>query len=275
MLTYQGLLRAVLETGEPHNDRTGTGTRSLFGQQLKLSMDRFPLLTTKYVSIANVAKELCWFLSGNTNANDLAAQGCHIWDEWATAEKCAKFNRPQGDLGPVYGALWRHAMGVDQIEELLHGVLFTPNSRRLIVTGWSPLLQREVELPPCHTLFQVKVHDAQALSLSVYCRSIDIFLGLPYNIASYGLLLHMLAWTTKRAVRSLVFSFGDLHLYNNHVEQAKLQLSRTPYRPPALGITREYDDSKSPLENLLSITPKDISVCDYQYHPAIKAEVSV
>jgi thymidylate synthase len=283
MQTYQELLRDVLENGEQHGDRTGVGTRSVFGRQWRHDMRTgFPLLTTKTVPLRWVFEELRWFLSGSTNVADLQKAGVDIWDEWATAEQCARFGRPAGDLGPVYGFLWRHfdgspySSGIDQITELLYDITHTPNSRRLIVTGWHPEHARAVALPPCHTLWQVKCHESDnSMSLHLYARSIDIFLGLPFNIASYAMLLKMISWVTYRKPRDLVISFGDLHLYNNHVEQAKIQLDREPRPLPNVAINYEPDKLRSRLANLLAIKWENIELSDYRPHPKIAAEVAV
>jgi thymidylate synthase len=238
----------------------------------------FPLLTTKFVSYKNILNELRWFLSGSTNEKDLAALGTHIWEEWATAAQCAKFGRQEGDLGPVYGALWRNFDGsssghADQISMLLQEIRTQPNSRRLIVSGWNPLACREVSLPPCHTLWQVRVHEQdKQISLHLYARSIDIFLGLPYNIASYASLLIMLGAYAGLEPRDLIISFGDLHLYKNHIEQAKEQLTRCPYKLPRWEVIRNDDVDGSQVQQLMAI---DIKLHDYVYHPAIKADVSV
>jgi thymidylate synthase len=270
---YLDLLRDVLDNGERHEDRTGTGTRSVFGRQWVHNMsDGFPLLTTKFVSFKNIMNELKWFLSGNTYEPDLAATGTHIWKEWATKEQCAKFGRAEGDLGPVYGRLWRNfAYERDQIADLINDIEHTPNSRRLIVTGWDPCTQRTVALPPCHTLWQVKIHSATSeISLHLYARSIDIFLGLPYNIASYAALLKMLAATFDLMPHQLIISFGDLHLYNNHVEQAKEQLTRLPYALPKSSC--RIDEGSPSVSKLMSC---EIEITDYVHHPAIKGAVSV
>jgi thymidylate synthase len=277
MWSYHDLLKDVLRNGEPHADRTGTGTRSVFGRQWRHDMrEGFPLLTTKFVSYKNILNELRWFLSGSTNEKDLAALGTHIWKEWATAEQCAKFGREEGDLGPVYGRLWR-AFGsekIDQIENLLRDLKEKPNSRRLIVSGWDPYRCHLVSLPPCHTLWQVKVHESFGqISLHLYARSIDIFLGLPYNIASYASLLIMLSAYADLEPRDLIISFGDLHLYENHIEQAEQQLDRIPYTLPGWQVkTPGIVAGMDAVQQLASI---DIELTNYIHHPAIKAEVSV
>lgn len=287
MHSYLLLLRDVLENGEAHEDRTGVGTQSVFGRQWRHDMRTgFPLLTTKKIPLRWVFEELRWFLSGSTDEKELSKSGVDIWKEWATAEQCAKFARPAGELGPIYGSLWRGfgswdtwndrsipGNGVDQIKTLLYDIEKTPGSRRLIVSGWNPETCMRVALPPCHTLWQVKCHGEKEMSLHLYARSIDIFLGLPFNIASYAMLLKMLCFVTNRVARELVISFGDLHLYRNHIEQAKMQLIRDPYLLPEVSICTE--NKETALETLLSITWQDISVIDYKSHPKIEAPVAV
>lgn len=286
MRSYLNLLRDVLDNGESHDDRTGVGTLSVFGRQWRHDMrNGFPLLTTKKVPLRWVFEELKWFLSGSTNVADLQANNVTIWDEWATKEQCAKFGRPPGELGPIYGHLWRNfggwnikndynvpGLGVDQIAVLLDDLVNSPNSRRLIVTGWNPETCKLVALPPCHTLWQLKVHCDSSLSLELRARSIDIYLGLPFNIASYALLLEMLCFVTCRTARELIISFGDLHLYNNHIEQALLQLTRDPY--PLAEVRIGVEEKESKLETLLSINWQDV-VHDYKSHPKIEAPVAV
>lgn len=255
MKQYLDLLNDVLLNGKQTDDRTGTGTRSVFGRQIRFDLrEGFPIVTTKNVPFRWVKEELWWFLSGSTQESDLSDKGVDIWKEWATPEQCARFGRQPGDLGPVYGKLWRDYDGVDQVSDLLREIEHNPNSRRLIVTGWHPRWQKEVALPPCHTLWQCKVYGDE-MSLSLYARSIDIFLGLPFNVSSYALLLHWLCKEADLKPAELIISFGDLHLYNNHVEQAKLQLTRQPYPLPTL-------DS-------------EFNLVGYTSHPKIVAEVSV
>ncbi len=280
MESYLKLLKDVVQNGEGHDDRTGVGTRSVFGRQWRHDMDTgFPLLTTKKIPLRWVFEELRWFLSGSTHVKDLQAAGVNIWDEWATAEQCAKFGREEGDLGPVYGRLWRYfgdrgILGsVDQIRNLLEDIVATPNSRRLIVTGWHPRKQKEVALPPCHTLWQVKCHSDDRMSLHLYARSIDIFLGLPFNIASYALLLEMLCTVTGRTPKDLIISFGDLHLYNNHAEQAKVQLGRVPHPLPMVRL--DCPEGTTALERLLAFRWENIKLLNYDHHPKIEADVAV
>ena len=290
MHSYQQLLKDVLENGEQHDDRTGVGTRSVFGRQWRHDMrEGFPLLTTKKVPLRWVFEELRWFLSGSTSVRDLQAAGVDIWDEWATVEQCGKFGRPPGELGPIYGALWRNfgddyrlnkdphfQRGTDQIAQLLTDIEQSPNSRRLIVSGWHPVSARQVALPPCHTLWQMKIHHNGGISLHLYARSIDIFLGLPFNIASYALLLTMIGTVTAHQPRELIISFGDLHLYNNHADQATVQLSRSPYPLPSLKIEEAFiPETATSLDRLLNITWENVLLESYQHHPKIEAEVAV
>jgi len=288
MQSYHKLLRHILNNGEPHKDRTGVGTTSVFGYEWRHNMSvGFPLITTKRLPFRWVAEELFWFLSGSTNEKDLRDRGVDIWKEWATEEQCAKFGRAEGDLGPVYGALWRNFdcgvqsngnghldnLGIDQISHLMHNIERTPESRRLIVTGWHPLDCQRVTLPPCHTLWQVKCHGDDEISLRLDARSIDAFLGLPFNIASYGLLLELIAATTNRKARELIIQFGDLHIYDNHHEQCIEQLIRTPYPLPRLSISDSLKGAG--LKGLLSCTTNYVELTQYQYHPPIKADVAV
>ncbi len=280
MRSYQNLLTSILEFGEGHDDRTGVGTTSIFGYQWSHPMSLgFPLLTTKKLPLRWIAEELIWFLSGSTDEKALRSKGVDIWAEWATAEQCEKFGRKEGDLGPVYGSLWRNfggyhdGDGVDQIKRLFDQLEINPSSRRLIVTGWDPENCDQVALPPCHTLWQMKVHQDNSLSLQLYARSIDAFLGLPFNIASYALLLNLVAFCTAREAKKMIVSFGDLHIYNNHRDQVASQLKRSPKSLPILKI----DDRlwNSGLEGLLSFQWSDIELIGYEPHPKIKADVAV
>jgi len=298
MKAYQDLLKHILKCGESHDDRTGVGTLSVFDGTVFFHDMRtgFPLITSKRVPFRWVAEELFWFLSGSTDEGALRAAGVDIWKEWATPEECAKFRREPGDLGPVYGWLWRHfgmryhpvryqrelgiqnssAWGVDQIARLMCDIENNPNSRRHIVTGWDPESCDIVSLPPCHTLWQIKVHPNQYMSLHLYARSIDSFLGLPFNIASYGLLLSMIAYCTGYEPKYLIISFGDLHIYKNHLEQVELLLSREPRPLPVLEIND--GDSRvglAPLERLLSMRYTDLKLDGYDSWPKIEAEVAV
>lgn len=293
MKSYQDLLRYVIDNGEPHSDRTGVGTCSVFGAQWRHDMRTgFPLLTTKRTAYRWVAEELFWFLRGENRVDSLKAAGVDIWDEWATEEQCAKFGRTAGDLGPIYGPLWRkfpaaNGGSTDQIAQLLWDIRHNPESRRIICTGWHPQLSREVTLPPCHTLWQVKVHKGEAgvepdeISLHMYARSIDIFLGLPFDIASYALLLELIAFVSGMAPRYLIISFGDLHLYNNHREQADLLLSREPKELPTLSwaqlfpiIRQGQRDSMMALMDIAHMRTMP-QLIGYAPHPRIAADVAI
>jgi thymidylate synthase len=261
------MLRTVLEHGEKRGDRTGTGTLSVFGYQNRYDLGAgFPLLTTKKVHFKSVAHELLWILRGETNIKSLNAAGVSIWDEWADTA---------GDLGPVYGHQWRHfggplggTDGVDQIRELVALIKKSPTSRRLIVSAWNPQDVPQMALPPCHTLFQFYVHTDGRLDCQLYQRSADIFLGVPFNLASYALLTHLVAQSTGLKPGTFVHTFGDLHLYLNHVEQAKLQLSREPRPLPILKLNPLVTD-------LFAFTYEDLTLENYDPHPAIKAPVAV
>ena len=280
MKAYLELLQHVVERGKPRGDRTGTGTRSVFGYQLRVDLaEGFPLLTTKKVHLKSIVNELLWFIHGETHVEWLQQRGVTIWDEWATPEQTARFGREAGDLGPVYGHQWRNfgatrlpdgsyaRDGVDQLANVVAEIRRNPESRRLIVSGWHPGEADQVALPPCHTLFQFYVDDGK-LSCQLYQRSADVFLGVPFNIASYALLTMMIAQVTGLGVGDFVHTFGDVHLYNNHVEQAALQLSRVPRPLPTLRL----DPSVTRLEDF---TAEHVQLLDYDPHPGIKAPVAV
>jgi thymidylate synthase len=277
---YLDLLKTVLEQGKPRADRTGTGTRALFGGQLRFDLrSSFPLLTTKKVHLKSIIHELLWFVRGETTVQSLKDVGVSIWDEWATAEKTARFGRSAGDLGPVYGHQWRNfgatkktdgsyeRDGVDQLARLVRDLRESPMSRRLLVTGWNPEEADQVALPPCHTLFQFHVQDSE-LSCHLYQRSGDVFLGVPFNIASYALLTLMVAQATGLKPGDFVHSFGDVHLYNNHVDQAREQLSREPRPFPTMRLNSERT-------SLFDFRFEDFTLEAYEPHPAIKAPVAV
>ncbi|MDN5664702.1 MAG: thymidylate synthase [Psychrobacter sp.] len=277
---YLDLLRHVMSEGSEKGDRTGTGTLSHFGAQMRFDLsDGFPLLTTKKVHFKSIVYELLWFLSGSTHVDYLQANGVRIWNEWATAEQTARFNRPAGDLGPVYGHQWRNYGatkdenghynndGVDQIAQVVKQIKTNPNSRRLIVSGWNPGEAEQVALPPCHTLFQFFVADNK-LSCQLYQRSADLFLGVPFNIASYALLTHMIAQVCGLGVGEFIWTGGDCHIYQNHREQVELQLTRECYTLPTLTLSPDVDD-------IFAFRFEDISVNGYASHPAIKAKVAV
>ena len=264
MQQYQQLLSDCLENGTFKNDRTGTGTRSIFGRQLRFSLEEgFPLMTTKKIHTRSVILELLWFLSGSTNITWLQENGCRIWDPWADEN---------GELGPVYGHQWRswpdHRGGsVDQISLVLDLIRKDPDSRRMVVVAWNPADIPEMALPPCHCLFQFYVARGR-LSCQLYQRSCDIFIGLPFNIASYSLLTIMMARQTGLIPGEFVWTGGDIHLYNNHITQATLQLQRKPRPFPRMDLLRDPDD-------IFSYRLEDFKLQDYHPHPHIKAAVAV
>jgi thymidylate synthase len=271
---YLDLLQNILDHGQLREDRTGTGTVGIFGHQMRFSLrDQFPLLTTKKVHLKSITYELLWFLRGDTTVDYLQKNNVSIWNEWATAEQCAKFGRDAGDLGPVYGHQWRNfggrprEPGVDQITKVVDQIKNNPNSRRLIVTGWNPAESDQVALPPCHTLFQFYVQNGE-LSCQLYQRSADVFLGVPFNIASYSMLTLMIAQVCDLKPGDFVHTFGDAHLYRNHLEQARLQLSRALKPPPRMRLNPEIKD-------LFDFQYEDFQVENYDPHPPIKAAVSV
>ena len=261
---YETLLKDVFEHGAHKTDRTGTGTRSVFGRQMRFDLSEgFPLVTTKKLHIRSIIYELLWFLAGDTNIQYLHDNKVTIWDEWADEN---------GDLGPVYGHQWRHwpapdGREIDQIAELVELLKTHPDSRRMIVSAWNPGEIGRMALPPCHCLWQVYVADGK-LSLQLYQRSCDMFLGVPFNIASYSLLTHMLAQQTGFEVGEFVWTGGDCHIYDNHVEQTKLQLSREPRPYPKLIIHRKPD-------SIFDYRFEDFEIAGYDPHPHIKAPVAV
>ncbi len=280
MRQYHALLASLLEHGRERSDRTGTGTLGLFGAQLRFDLrEGFPLLTTKKLHVKSIVHELLWFLRGETNVASLQAEGVRIWDEWATPAQTARFGRAPGELGPVYGHQWRNfgatrradgtyeRDGVDQIARIVDQIRTNPSSRRLLVTGWNPREADEVALPPCHTLFQLYVQDG-ALSCQLYQRSADVFLGVPFNIASYALLTQMIAHVTGLVPHEFVHTFGDVHLYKNHVEQARLQLTRAPRPLPRMRLDPSVRD-------LVDFRFEHFALEGYDPHPRIKADVSV
>ncbi|HMU33833.1 MAG TPA: thymidylate synthase [Pyrinomonadaceae bacterium] len=281
MKQYHDLLRHILDNGRATDDRTGTGTISVFGYQTRYDLRvGFPIVTTKKVPFRWVAEELFWFLSGSTDEADLRARGVDIWEEWATSEQTARFGRKEGDLGPVYGYLWRSfggkypkMDGVDQIERLIREIEANPNSRRLIVSGWDPRVCDDVALPPCHTLFQFKVESGRTLHCQLYQRSADAFLGVPFNISSYALLTHLVAHVCGLDAGEFIHTFGDLHIYSNHLEQVNELLSRKPLELPKLEL-RNADGLRG-LEGLLNFSYENLDLAGYQSHGKIAAPVAV
>ncbi len=264
MQQYLTLLQHILSEGTQKTDRTGTGTKSCFGYQMRFNLaEGFPLVTTKKVHLKSIIYELLWFLNGDTNIKYLKDNGVRIWDEWADEN---------GDLGPVYGKQWRSWEGangvvVDQITTLIEQIKKTPDSRRLIVSAWNVGDLEKMALMPCHNMFQFYVADGK-LSCQLYQRSADVFLGVPFNIASYALLTMMIAQVCGLQYGDFVHSFGDVHLYNNHFEQAQLQLSRKPFHLPTMKINPDVKD-------IFSFNFEDFSLENYECHPGIKAPVAV
>jgi thymidylate synthase len=270
MKAYLDLMRDVLENGERRSDRTGTGTVSVFGRQARYDLRQgFPCVTTKKLHLRSIIHELLWFLRGETNTRYLKENGVTIWDEWADEE---------GELGPVYGKQWRawptpEGRTIDQIHLLIDGLLGNPHSRRHIVSAWNVGQIHQMALPPCHLLFQFYVHEAQeggrpGLSCQLYQRSADLFLGVPFNIASYALLTEMVAHVCDYQPRDFVHTFGDLHLYANHLEQTELQRSREPRPLPKLWLNPQ-------VRSIDAFTIGDIRLDDYDPHPHIKAPVAI
>jgi len=260
---YEDLLRDVLENGTPKGDRTGTGTRSVFGRQIRFDLSQgFPLVTTKRVHLKSVAYELLWFLRGDSNVLWLQEHGVRIWDEWADAD---------GELGPVYGVQWRSwptpdGRHVDQVAQVIEQIRTNPDSRRHVVSAWNVAELGDMALPPCHAFFQFYVADGR-LSCQLYQRSADLFLGVPFNIASYALLVHMVAAQTGLEVGDFVWTGGDVHVYDNHVEQVREQLAREPYPYPTLRL--------APRASIDAYEYEDIEVVGYRHHPTIKAPIAV
>ena len=274
MKQYLDLLSNVLENGVKKSDRTGTGTLSIFGPQMRFNLaDGFPMLTTKKLHLRSIIYELLWFLQGDTNTKYLTENGVRIWNEWADEN---------GDLGPVYGAQWRNwnGEGIDQISEIIDQIKYNPDSRRLLVAAWNPsvlpksgltfaenVAAGNAALPPCHAWFQFYVADGK-LSLQMYQRSADIFLGVPFNIASYALFLMMIAQSTNLEAGEFIHTFGDAHIYLNHIDQVKLQLSREPRSLPKMTLNPE-------VKNIFDFKFEDFTLSEYDPQPHIKGEISV
>jgi thymidylate synthase len=259
-LEYNRVARQILDYGEVRTDRTGVGTKALFGTQMRFDLSQgFPLLTTKRVYWKGIVEELLWFLHGETNVRSLQEKGVHIWDEWADEN---------GDLGPVYGAQWRDWRGIDQIDQVIKSLAENPNSRRHIVTAWNPAEVDEMKLPPCHVLFQFDVSASGRLNCQLYQRSADFFLGVPFNIASYALLTHMIASLVDLEPGEFIWTGGNTHLYLNHLDQVREQLDRDPHRSPTLSI-------KPGVRTIDTFTFEDFELRNYRHHPAIAAPVAV
>jgi len=261
---YLGLLQHIQDHGSDKTDRTGTGTRSVFGYQMRFDLSAgFPVLTTKHLHLRSIIHELLWFLAGDTNVKYLQENGVSIWDEWADEN---------GELGPVYGSQWRSwptpsGEHIDQISQLLEQIRSTPDSRRLIVSAWNVAEINKMKLPPCHALFQFYVADGK-LSCQLYQRSADVFLGVPFNIASYALLTHMIAQVVNLEVGDFVHTLGDAHLYSNHMEQTQEQLSRKPKALPQLRLNPDVSD-------LFAFKFDDIALDGYEADPTIRAPIAV
>ena len=281
MKQYKELLQHILDKGCKHEDRTGVGTLSTFGYQTRYNLKKgFPIVTTKHVPFRWVAEELFWFLSGDTNEKNLREKGVDIWKEWADEQHTLRFGREEGDLGPIYGYLWRSfggnypdRNGFDQIKDLIEQIETNPNSRRLIVSGWNPETAVEVDLPPCHTLFQFKVENEKTLHCQLYQRSADAFLGVPFNISSYALLTHVIAHVCDLEAGDFVHSFGDLHIYLNHLNQVEVLLEREPFELPKLHIVNA--ENKRGLDGLLDFSFDNLKLEGYKAHKKIAAPVAV
>ncbi len=290
MKQYLDLCRYILENGETRMDRTQTGTKSCFGYQMRMDLrEGFPLLTTKKVFFRGIAEELLWFISGNTNIQPLVQKNVRIWNEWPyekykksddyqneTMEEFIEkiknddeFALKYGDLGPVYGKQWRDFFGVDQLKELIENLKENPFSRRHIISAWNPAQLNEMALPPCHAFMQFYVSsDQKYLSCQLYQRSADVFLGVPFNIASYALLTHLIASVCGYEAKEFIHTFGDVHIYKDHLEQIELQLTRTPRKLPQIKINPA-------ITNIEDFTYEDLEIIGYDPYPAIKGKVSV
>src|SRR5688500_335022 len=264
MQQYLRLLQHILDEGVNKSDRTGTGTKSCFGYQMRFNLQEgFPLVTTKKLHVKSIIHELLWFIKGETNIKYLTDNGVSIWNEWADEN---------GELGPVYGKQWRswegaNGKGYDQLADVLNQIKTNPDSRRMIISAWNVAELAEMALMPCHTIFQFYVAEGK-LSCQLYQRSADVFLGVPFNIASYALFTMMIAQVSNLQPGEFIHTFGDVHLYNNHVEQARLQLSRTPFPLPTMKLNPAVKDIEA-------FTYEDFSLENYQFHPPIKAQVAV
>ena len=273
MQQYLDLLKYILENGERKGDPQGIGNIAVCGYQMRFKMDDgFPMVTTKRMPLKSITYELLWFLRGDTNVKYLQEHKCTIWDEWATPEACAKYNLPAGDLGPIYGAQWRHwkktdGGEIDQIANVVEEIKNYPDSRRLVVTAWNPEDVDKVFVAPCHCFFKFFVANGK-LSLHLFQRSADVFLGVPFNIASYSLLLMMMAQVTGLKAHEFIHTLSDAHLYLNHIEQAKIQIARDPKPLPKMTLNPE-------IKNIFDFKFEDVKLENYEYHPALKGEVGV
>ncbi len=281
MRQYQEILRHILDNGSRHEDRTGVGTISVFGYQTRYDLRKgFPIVTTKRVPFRWIFEELAWFLSGDTSEKNLRERGVDIWAEWADEEHTKRFGRGEGDLGPIYGYLWRsfggdypEKNGFDQIAWLVNEIQQNPNSRRLIITGWNPEQAAQVDLPPCHSFIQFKVESEKILHCQLFQRSADAFLGVPFNISSYALLTHLIAHVCDLNVGEFVHTFGDLHIYLNHLEQVEELLKREPLSLPKLELVNA--ENLKGLEGLLDFKYENLNLIGYQSHKKIAAPVAV
>jgi thymidylate synthase len=281
MKQYNDLLTYILEHGKKQDDRTGVGTISTFGYQTRFDLrEGFPIVTTKRVPFRWVAEELFWFLSGSTDEAILASKGIDIWAEWADETHTSVFGRKPGDLGPIYGYQWRsfggdypERNGFDQIKALIEEIQQNPDSRRLIVSAWHPKQAREVTLPPCHTLFQFKVESRKILHCQLYQRSADAFLGVPFNISAYSLLTHLIAHVCDLEVGEFIHTFGDLHIYLNHIEQVKTVISREPLPLPKLEMVNA--ENLKGFEGLLKLRYENLKLVGYKSHDKVSAPVAV
>lgn len=289
MEQYLQLCQKILDSGKDKNDRTKTGTKSIFGYQMVFDLsDSFPLLTTKKVNFAAIVHELLWFIKGDTNIKYLVDNNVNIWNEWPylkftksddfqnetliqfknKIQSDELFAKKYGDLGPVYGKQWRNFNGIDQLKKLQEQLIADPFSRRHIISAWNPAEIDSMALPPCHTLIQFYVNNDKELSAHLYQRSGDVFLGVPFNIASYSLMVYLLAQTCGYKPGNFVHTIGDAHIYNNHIEQVKMQLQREPKKLPRLKINNN-------VKSIFDFTFNDITLIEYDYHPFIKAPVAV
>ncbi len=280
MKQYQELLRHILQNGSRHSDRTGVGTISVIGYQTRFDLrENFPILTTKKIPFRWIAEELFWFLSGDTNEKNLREKGVDIWKEWADAEHTSRFGRKEGDLGPIYGYLWRSfggdypkMNGFDQIADLIKQIETNPASRRLIVSGWNPIQAAQVDLPPCHTLVIFTVRDKK-LTCQLFQRSADAFLGVPFNISSYALLTKMIAHVCGLEASEFIHTFHDLHIYQNHLEQVEELLNREPLELPKLEFVNA--ENLKGFDGLLNFRYENLNLIGYRSHSKIAAPVAV